>query len=135
MPMRGRVLVSALLVLSAVACTSNDASKAGKSSSDEIANIAGIWHIVADTPSGVHEATMFVEQAGNQMKGRFEGDLGVMHFAGTVGAQDVQFSHQAMAGSMQFDYTGSVKPEELQGTAVFGTLGSGTWKAQRVKAQ
>ena len=131
--MRG--LVFALLVLSTGACTSNTASPSAKSSSYEIANIAGIWHITADTPSGVHEATMFVEQTGNQMKGRFEGDLGVMHFSGTVGPQDVQFSHPAMAGSMTFDYTGSVRPEELQGTAVFGTLGSGTWKAQRVKAQ
>src|SRR5688500_10971738 len=117
-----------------VACSASPTQDPAGSASART-DISGIWHIIADTPSGVHEATMFVAQAGKEMNGRFEGDLGVMHFAGTVEASEVRFAHQAMAGSMRFDYTGRVSDDAMTGSATFGNLGTGTWTAKRVSKQ
>jgi hypothetical protein len=99
------------------------------------ANIGGIWRIVANTPSGTHEADMYVSQSGREISGRFEGALGVMHYTGTIDDREIRFAHNAMAGAMRFDYEGTVGPDAMKGTAVFGTLGTGTWVATREGAQ
>ena len=74
---------------------------------------------------------MYVVQEGRDISGRFEGELGVVNYLGTVGADSVEFSHMAMAGAMRFEYKGTVVGEEMRGTVVFGTLGDGSWTATR----
>ena len=129
-------VVHVALLLGLIGCSSNEPAKVPTGTpSSAVADISGIWHMVADTPSGQHEATMFVEQTQRAVSGRFEGALGVMHFTGTIDAPNIQFSHPAMAGSMHFDYRGTLQPSAMEGTAVFGTLGTGRWRATRVANQ
>lgn len=101
----------------------------------QVPSIQGVWRIVANTPSGPHEADMYVVQDGRAISGRFEGELGVMHYTGTVDDREIRFSHNAMAGAMHFDYEGTVEAEAMKGTAAFGTLGTGTWTATRKRDQ
>lgn len=130
-----RLVTLTAFALCGLACSSPQGPAGKLTAAAQPAMIEGIWHMAADTPSGSHEAMMFVEQDGEKINGRFEGALGVMHYAGTVTANEIRFGHLAMAGSMRFDYTGTVTAGRMDGTAVFGTLGNGTWTATRMPDQ
>ena len=79
---------------------------------------------------------MSVEQSGSDIKGRFEGALGLMHYEGTVKSDEIHFTHLAMAGSVRFDYIGRLEDaNRMSGRATFGQLGQGTWTATRIPAQ
>ena len=104
-------------------------------SPEVVPDIHGRWRIVAQTPTGEHEADMYVVQDGRAISGRFEGALGVMHYTGTVNEREIRFSHNAMQGPMPFDYHGTIEANVMTGTAVFGTLGTGTWTASRTASE
>lgn len=130
------LLAAWAIVLTGGCSMTSDTSRPTQTPVASVANIGGAWHFVADTPSGRHEARMSVVQSGQEISGRFEGALGLINYAGTVDTDEVRFGHVAMAGSMRFDYVGTVESSNrMTGTAVFGTLGHGTWTATKMSVQ
>jgi hypothetical protein len=108
-----------------------------------VANIAGKWRLTVDTPQGVIEAQMLVEQTGHSIRGKLDTARGSVDYTGTVERKKVNFSYDisrfgAPPGS-KTQCTGTIESnemmkgkavDEMKGTA-FESFGGGGWIAKR----
>jgi hypothetical protein len=74
------VSVAALLLLG---CTTYESKN---TSTQPIERIAGIWHLVTDTPQGQFEGTMFIVHTDKEISGKIESNVGDVTYAGSVDA-------------------------------------------------
>jgi hypothetical protein len=129
-----RTVLIASVAAMAAACSST-LSKPVATALPAIADIAGNWLLVVETPMGLMEGKMTVIQNGKDIKGRLESKMGGADHVGTVGVTDVKFSYniEALGGPPgDFVYVGTVDAGAMKGHAVFSALGEGAWSAKRL---
>lgn len=96
------------------------------------AGLNGKWtfHVVLDAGNGDPEFVL--QQKGDTLTGTYTGTLGRVEVRGTVKGDDIQILFDAQNQAVQ--YLGKLDgPDKMTGTVKYGSIGSGTFTAQRSK--
>jgi hypothetical protein len=96
------------------------------------ADLSGTWnfHVVLDAGTG--DPTFVIIQKGDTLNGTYTGTLGEAKIRGTVKGEDVEIIFEAQNETIQ--YTGKMDgPDKFKGSVKYGSLGSGTFTAERKK--
>ena len=96
------------------------------------ADLSGTWnfHVVLDAGSG--DPTFVLVQKGETLSGTYTGTLGEAKVRGTVKEEDVEILFDVQNETIH--YTGKLEgSDKLKGTVKYGSLGSGTFTAERKK--
>ena len=126
---KATIAIVAALGLLLTACTMAPSTpKAG--------NLSGDWVLTTTSQMGVQDSEMTVKQTGNALAGTLTSQMGSVGYTGNVDGSAISFTFTIPAGGsdLKCDYTGTVAGDTMQGKAVFGSFGEGTFTAKR-KAQ
>ncbi len=95
------------------------------------ADISGTWNAAVTLDAGSGTATFVLKQSGDQLTGTYSGALGEAKVTGTVKGNAVQWSFEISdAGTIR--YSGAIKsPTKIEGTAEYGSVGKGTFVADK----
>jgi hypothetical protein len=126
---RATIAVVASLAMSLAACTMAPAKPKG-------ADLSGSWVLTTTSQMGVQDSDMTVKQSGSALAGTLTSQMGSVDYTGNVDGSAISFTFTIPAGGsdLKCDYTGTVTGDTMQGKAVFGSFGEGTFTAKR-KAQ
>ena len=83
--------------------------------------------------AGSAEHVLFVDQDGEEIVGRHEGEITAGDLTGWVDGAEVHFrsSHPYEGSSFGFDFRGKLEGDTMQGVADLGEYGSADWLATR----
>ncbi len=98
------------------------------------ADITGTWKANVETDAGSGTPTFVFKQTGETLTGTYSGQLGEAKLTGTVKANKVEWSFEAQVGDdkAKITYHGTLDGEsKMKGTAEFGSLGKGTFTAEK----
>lgn len=99
-----------------------------------MAEAAGTWNILLNTPLGQQNITLKVVQDGSSISGTASSPMGDQDFSGgTVDGDRISLSMditQPMPMTIQFD--GTVDGDTVSGTATLGAFGASTFTGTRV---
>jgi hypothetical protein len=123
--------IVACLAMSLTACTTTTAPAQPKG-----ADLSGNWVLTTTSQMGTQDSDMTVKQTGNALAGTLTSQMGSVDYTGSVDGNAVAFTFTIPAGGsdLKCDYTGTLSGDTMQGKAVFGSFGEGTFTAKR-KAQ
>jgi hypothetical protein len=95
------------------------------------ADISGTWNAAVTLDAGSGSATFLLKQSGDRLSGTYSGALGEAKVTGTVKGDAVQWTFESGdAGTVK--YSGTIKgPNKIEGTAEYGSLGKGTFVAEK----
>lgn len=96
-------------------------------------DLSGTWVLTTVSQLGTENAQMTVRQTGSALAGTITGQAGTVDYTGSVKGSAVAFDFtMKLPGSdLKLDYTGTVEGDTIQGKAVFGRFGEGTFTAKR----
>jgi len=100
------------------------------------ADVSGKWDFAVDLDVGSGSPTFVLEQQGETITGTYSGAAGQANLKGTVKGDDIEFQFEADTGGEKISVRYSSKilaADKMKGTAKYGTMGSGTWTATRLK--
>ena len=95
-------------------------------------DISGTWKAVVELDAGSGEPTFVFKQEGGQITGTYTGTFGGADLTGTVAGDTIEFSFDVPMAGMA-TYTGTISGDAMAGTCDYGSLGGGTWEAERVE--
>ena len=97
------------------------------------ANVEGRWKLRMEFVAGSAEHVLFVDQDGEEIVGRHEGEITAGDLTGWVDGAEVHFrsSHPYEGSSFSFDFRGKLEGDTMQGVADLGEYGSADWSAKR----
>lgn len=135
-PLRTLALVG---VIAAVAGCSSTASKpaaapaAPPPAASAVMNIAGSWTLNVESQFGPFEQKMTVIQTGKDLKGTMTSPQGSVDYTGTIEGSNVKlgFNVNAQGTDLRIDYVGTTDGKTMNGKAVFGSFGEGTFKGAK----
>ncbi|MET0534402.1 MAG: hypothetical protein ABW171_09275 [Steroidobacter sp.] len=121
----------ASIALLVTACVSTPSQP--KASKAKGADLSGEWVLTTESQVGTEDARMTVRQTGNALAGTITGRAGAVDYTGSVNGVAIEFDFVInMRGTdLKLDYTGTVEGDTMQGKAVFGQFGEGTFTAKR----
>lgn len=96
-------------------------------------HLNGSWSVsveLSDGQGGAAKVTLN-EGEGGALTGRYEGALGQHDLTGKVSGSEVEFGFEA-AEIGKVSYQGKVDGNSMSGTCVYGPLGGGTFKAEKL---
>ena len=96
-------------------------------------NIAGNWKLNVESQFGPFEQTMNVIQTGKDLKGTMTSPQGSVDYTGTIEGENVKlgFNVNAQGTELRIDYVGTTDGKTMNGKAVFGSFGEGTFKGAK----
>lgn len=92
-------------------------------------NVTGTWVFQVETSAGSGSPTMTFKQEGEQLTGKYSGQLGEADLKGTVKGNQIQFSFDPGVGVVI--YTGTIENGTMKGKVELGDQATGTWTAKR----
>jgi hypothetical protein len=98
------------------------------------ADITGTWKANVETDAGSGTPTFVFKQTGENLTGTYSGQLGEAKLTGTVHGNTVEWSFEASVGDdkAKVTYTGTLESNtKMKGTAQLGSLGKGTFTAEK----
>ncbi len=97
------------------------------------ANVEGRWKLRMEFVAGSAEHVLFLDQDGEEIVGRHEGEITAGDLTGWVDGSEVHFrsSHRYEGSSFGFDFRGKLEGDTMQGVADLGEYGSADWLATR----
>jgi hypothetical protein len=95
-------------------------------------DISGTWKAAVELDAGSGEPTFVFKQEGTQITGTYTGTFGGADLTGTVAGDTIEFSFDVPMAGMA-TYTGTISGDAMAGTCDYGSLGGGTWEAERVE--
>lgn len=121
-----RILVLASIAILAAACSSVPPTP-------EAPDLSGHWTLTTQSQMGAQDSDMTVNQTGNALAGTLSSRMGTVDYTGSVDGSAVAFSFtiNAQGTDLNIDYSGVVEGDTMQGKAVFGPFGEGTFTARR----
>lgn len=124
-----RLLVVAAVVLLIAACASPRVTPARPIGPD----LTGDWIVTTTSQMGAQDSNMTVRQTGNAIAGTLSSQMGSVGYTGTVTGNAVAFAFtiNAQGTDLKMDYSGTVEGNTMQGKAIFGSFGEGTFAARR----
>ena len=98
-------------------------------------NLGGEWAVTIAAPRGALEYRMFLNHEGPRLSGYFQSEYGEIPVKGTLAGDEVKLAWTLMDGSKPIDVTmtGKVKGNIISGTAKLGTIGEGSFQAERTE--
>jgi hypothetical protein len=121
--------VLAVLCL-AVLCLGGTAAPVveGKSKLD----VSGTWNLEVDLGGTSGNPVFTFKQKGNDLTGKYKGQLGEADVTGKITGSKIEFSFSV--GDMgKAVYVGTIDKETMKGTVKYGDELSGTWTAKKAK--
>lgn len=99
----------------------------------KVADLTGNWVLTTESQMGSEDAQMTVRQTGSALAGTITGQNGSIDYRGSVSGTAVAFDFiiKVRGADLKLDYTGTVEGDTMQGKAVFGQFGEGTFTARR----
>ncbi len=98
-------------------------------------DISGTWNASVETDAGSGSPTFVLKQQGDQITGTYSGQLGEGDVKGTVKGDKVEFSFNVspQGDAIEVVYSGTLLEgdKKMKGTVKLGSLGSGTFTAER----
>lgn len=97
------------------------------------ANVEGRWNLRMEFVAGSAEHVLFLDQDGEEIVGRHEGEITAGDLTGWVDGAEVHFrsSHRYEGSSFGFDFRGKLEGDTMRGVADLGEYGSADWLAER----
>lgn len=92
-------------------------------------NVTGTWVFQVETSAGSGSPTITFKQEGEQLTGKYSGQLGEAELKGTVKGNQIQFSFDPGVGVVI--YTGTIENGTMKGKVELGDQATGTWTAKR----
>ena len=127
-----RVLGLAMVTLAATllaAC----ASTQSQSKQPTRADLSGEWVLTTESQVGTQDALMAVRQTGRALAGTISGQMGTVDLTGSANDAAVAFNFtlNVHGKDLKVAYSGTVEGDTMQGKAVIGQIGEGTFTAKR----
>lgn len=124
---RAWALTSIALLLGA--CASTPPAQPPSKSAD----LSGDWVLTTESQMGTQDAQMTVRQSGSALMGTITGETGSVDYTGSVNGAAVTFDFtiDVHGTDLKLDYSGTVDGDTMQGKAVFGQFGEGSFTAKR----
>lgn len=89
----------------------------------------GKWSFNVTLDAGSGTATIEMKVDGNNITGKYTGQIGEADITGTVDGDQVEISFDGQAGKVT--YKGTLADGKIKGTCEYGQLGSGTFEATK----
>lgn len=120
------VTIAATLAAACVSTPSQPKQPKGK-------DLSGEWVLTTESQMGAQDALMTVRQTGSKLAGTIDGKAGSVNYTGSVNGAAVTFDFTipVQGTELKLDYSGTVEGDTMQGRAVFGEFGEGTFTAKR----
>ena len=97
-------------------------------------DVTGTWNAQVETGAGNGTPTFVLKQDGDRITGSYSGALGEADVKGTVKGDKVEFSFKVspQGDEIEVVYTGTLDGDKkMKGTVKLGSLGEGTFTAER----
>jgi hypothetical protein len=96
-------------------------------------NLTGEWAATVAAPRGALSYTMYLTQEGPRLTGYFQSEFGEIPLKGTLNGDEVRLSWTLVDGGKEIPVTmtGSAKNDVISGVAKLGSIGEGTFRAER----
>jgi hypothetical protein len=96
-------------------------------------DIGGLWELEMHFTASTVMQSLAIEQNDNQLKGIHYGHFAPRKFSGTLSGEDIniQSSYTEQGVRLNFDFSGKVDKEGMQGKVSMGEYGMVDWKATR----
>jgi hypothetical protein len=103
----------------------------------EAVDVSGTWDLVVTSQEGTAHPWITLKQDGEKITGTYNGKMGTIAFEGTIKGNDIHFlvSLKFQDVPITVAYSGTVNNDTMQGTARFGSTGTGNWSGKRRKNQ
>jgi hypothetical protein len=124
--LRLATIIAAMLMAACASTTSNPKHPKGP-------DLSGEWVLTTESQMGAQDALMTVRQTGSALAGTISGRAGTADYTGSVKGAAVAFDYtiSVHGTDLKLDYNGIVNGDTMQGKAVFGQFGEGTFTARR----
>lgn len=98
-------------------------------------DVSGTWGLEVTTQAGGGSPTITLQQKGDDLTGRYAGQLGEAPLTGTVKGTAItfQFPVDVQGTSVTIVYSGTVENDTMKGTVRLGDMGEGTFTGTRRK--
>ena len=96
-------------------------------------NVTGKWVLDVQTDAGTGTPTITLKQDGENLTGRYSGQLGEADLKGTIKGNEFTFSFSGDLQGQQFTvtYKGTVDKETMTGTLDLAGMASGTFTGKK----
>jgi hypothetical protein len=96
-------------------------------------NVTGKWVLDVQTDAGSGTPTIMLKQDGENLTGRYSGQLGEADLKGTIKGNDFTFSFSGDAQGQQFTvtYKGTVEKDTMKGTLDLAGMATGTFTGKK----
>jgi L-seryl-tRNA(Ser) seleniumtransferase len=123
-----RTTIAIVAALAAACASTPSQTKAPKGH-----DLSGEWVLTTESQMGAQDAQMTVRQTGNALAGTISSRAGSVDYTGSVNGAAIAFDFtiNVQGTDLKLDYSGTVQGDTMQGKAVFGQFGEGTFMAKR----
>ena len=127
-----RALLLAVTVSLIAACSSTPSKPAAPPPAPAV-TIAGNWVMTIESQMGAQDSKLVVNQNGKDINGTLATPMGTQNYTGTFDGKEIKFSFMmnAQGTDIKLDFLGTSDGKTMDGKAIFGSFGEGTFKAKR----
>ena len=99
------------------------------------ANVAGVWNLQIEMPSGTGTPTVTFKQDGGNLTGTYKGRMGENELKGTISGNNIKWSVtlHPQGGEMTVEYSGTVDGDTMKGS-VSSAMGDATFTGKKAPA-
>lgn len=100
-------------------------------------NVSGTWDLTLKLHEATATPTIILHQEGEKITGTYDGSLGKTSLEGNITGKNIRFvvSFKFVELTLSATYSGTFDDGTMKGSVQFSAGGSGSWTAQRKKAQ
>lgn len=100
------------------------------------ANVSGTWNMTVETPNGTGTPSVVLKQEGETLTGTYKGRFGESPVKGTIKGNDIKFTTTIapQGQTLEITYAGTVDGTTMKGKATFGTMGEGSFSANKAES-
>jgi hypothetical protein len=132
-----RALLLAAIVALIAACSSTPTKPAASAAPPPPAapavTVAGNWVVTIDSQMGAQDSKLALTQTGKDISGTLDTPMGMQKLTGTFDGKELKFNFNvnAQGTDLRIDFIGTSDGQAMNGRAVFGSFGEGTFKGKR----
>jgi hypothetical protein len=127
-------LIALALGISLVVAYDGPAAPKEKSTSTQQADVSGVWNVEVDLGGNTGNPVFTFKQKGEELTGKYKGQLGEADLKGKVTGNKIEFSF-AVGDLGKAVYTGTIENDTMKGKAKYGDQLEGTWTGKRGKKE
>ena len=96
-------------------------------------NLSGLWDLEIQFVASIVNQTFMLEQKGNDIFGTHHASFGARELTGTLYGNDIliRSSYTSQGVRLNFQFTGVVSKDNMDGIMSLGEYGRAEWKAKR----